>query len=224
MTALLLIVLSVLGQSGALPATKSDGTHRGGSLPAEALPARRAARPIINPGGSEDAWRYVFHRGRWWYWSASERWSYFQDGHWVELDSLDQPIHHSRDPAELASRLNASLGPRNLRFRFGELPVPRSRAGSFNAGGTAALGARSWAGAFGRGADLTMPPSPTEPRMNGANPYGPDSAYGAYGSTNPLRGGLHVGAGGNYGYGMGAQRPAFGSYGRPSFRLFRPER
>ena len=45
---------------------------------------------------------------------------------------------------------------------------------------------------------------------------------GAYGSTNPFHGGQHVGAGGNYGYGLGTQRPGTAGYGR-SYPTNRPQ-
>ncbi|HVX13551.1 MAG TPA: hypothetical protein VHC22_20365 [Pirellulales bacterium] len=204
---------------GALPSSEPADTAQGtASFHAEASPAPRTRSSNIV--GSSNGWRYVFHQGRWWYWHPSERWSYFDGARWIGLDSLNQPIGDRRDAAELANQLKAALGPQELRFRFGELPVARSRAGSFDTGNAAPVAGRNFAGAFELGGESPALPSPTEPRLRAVNPYGPDGPYGAYGSTNPLRGGLHIGAGGNYGYGLGAQRPALG-YGQPSYRLFR---
>ncbi|HEV3025704.1 MAG TPA: hypothetical protein VGX76_24695 [Pirellulales bacterium] len=179
-----------------------------------------------------NAWRYVFHQGRWWYWSASECWSYFDGKRWIGLDSLNQPIRHGDDPIRQGDdfdefgphRLKALPGPQDVPFRFGELPTPRSRAGSFDTGAAAPITARNFAGAFGTDSPSAVLPPHTEPKASTANPYGPGGAYSPYGSTNPLRGGDYTGAGGNYGYGLGAQRPAFGGYGRPSYQLFRQQR
>lgn len=183
---------------------------------------RHRQRPA---GGVGNAWRYVFHEGRWWYWSASERWSYFDGGRWVDLDLLNRPIMGGRELGQAAWRRRDPLSREGLRFRFGELPTPRSRAGNFNLGGTAGVAGRNFAGSFETGAALphALLAAPGEAATPFINPYGPDSEYGAFGSTNPFRGGMHSGAGGNYGYGLGAeraatiQRPATirGAYRRP---------
>ncbi|HET6881320.1 MAG TPA: hypothetical protein VFI31_14255 [Pirellulales bacterium] len=147
----------------------------------------------------------------------SERWSYFDDSRWIDLDSLNHPLTVGRDLAQVdALRLRELPRAEDLRFRFGELLVPRSRAGSFEFGSNAPAAGRNFAGSFEAGAALphALLAAPGQAAMPLANPYGPDSNYGAYGSTNPFRGGQHVGAGGNYGYGFGAQRPTAAGYGR----------
>jgi hypothetical protein len=176
------------------------------------------ARPRSLSTRPGSAWRYVFHQGRWWYWSVSERWSYFEGDRWVNLNLLRQPLADRGHRQEIVPRRSETLsGGGNLRFRLGELPIPRSRVGSFELdGGNRVLG-RNFAGSFD--ASAASPHSalsaPGEPTATPANRYRPDSAYGPYGSTNPFRAGVPTGSGGNYGYGLGSQRPA-GSYGRPA--------
>ncbi|MGH7134994.1 MAG: hypothetical protein ACREHD_04595 [Pirellulales bacterium] len=177
-------------------------------------------------GRTENAWRYVVYQGRWWYWSASERWSYFDGARWVKLDSLNQPLADRGKLLEVVPRPSKTL-PRadNLRFRFGELPAPRSRAGSFDIeSGTRVIG-RNFAGSFeaGTASPHAVLTPPGEPSAATPNPYGPGSIYGPYGSTNPFRAGLYTGAGGSYGYGLGSQRAGTaGGYGKTTPHARRP--
>lgn len=219
-----LIVLGTLGQLAQQTVPQADGARTATSRQPERSLARSSWPRKIAANRRGDAWRYLTYQGRWWYWSASERWSYFDGTRWIPLDSLNRPMRERGDWAARERQPSALSGPRNLRFRFGDLPSPRSRAGSFETGDTASIADRNFAGTF-LGADSlrSLLSAPTESRMTATNPYGPDSAYGAYGSTNPLRGGMHTGAGGNYGYGLGAQRPAFPS-GRASAPLFNQPR
>lgn len=187
---------------------------------------KAALRPRNQTAGrTENAWRYVLYQGRWWYWSASERWSYFDGARWVKLDSLKQPLASGGNLPELVPRPFKTLPRTDGLYRFGELPVPRSRAGGFDVeGGTRVIG-RNFAGSFEAGTAsphaVLMPPG--EPSAAAPNPYGPGSIYGPYGSTNPFRGGLRSGAGGNYGYGLGTQRPAtVGGYGKTTPHAGRP--
>jgi len=152
------------------------------------------------------AWRYVFHQGRWWYWSPAERWSYFDGSRWVQLDSLDQPLNLRSDVA-LAERGLREFKPLPLQ----KLPAQRRRPGSFSVG--APFAGRTFVGPFGAGAISPIAPV-LSPRVYGPispNRYGADSVYAPYGSTDPFRSGLHSGAGGNYGYGLGTQRPGAAS-------------
>ena len=38
-----------------------------------------------------DAWRYKFHNGLWWYWTADNQWLYFTNGQWVSHNAAPQP-------------------------------------------------------------------------------------------------------------------------------------
>ena len=177
-----------------------------GSEP-DSVPLGRA--PGVDIGSAGNAWRYVFRDGRWWYWSASERWSYFDGSRWVDLDLMNRVLTDRRDLQIGVGRLGTLPSAEELRFQFGKLPVPRSRAGSFDLGTASPAAGRNIAGSFEGGAALphSVMATPGEP-VRPVNPYGPDSSYGAYGSTNPFRGGMHTGAGGNFGYGLGSERPA----------------
>lgn len=211
MNVLLLILFGALAQFGEPPGAETNSTRSSAPLPAGALRARRLRSPSITTERFDDAWRYLFHQGRWWYWSPSERWSYFDGKRWVGLDLLNQPRTVSRELAQRdAERLRIWPRTEDLRLRFGKLAVPRSRAGSFDFGSASPATGRNIAGSFEGDAALphAVISAPSEPATAMPNPYGPDSNYGAYGSTNPLRGGLHIGAGGHFGYGLGAERPA----------------
>jgi hypothetical protein len=162
-------------------------------------------------GRAKDLWRYVYHEGRWWFWSSSAHWSYFDGSRWIELDLMGQPRRNSRRSFALGERAMPPLRKQPAIGRFGVLMPPTSRAGSFDA---LAGEGRTFAGDFTRGTagapatDVGI----VSPVPSPFNPYGPDSAYGAYGTTDPFRGGTHLGGGGNYGYGMGTRassaRPA----------------
>ena len=218
-----LILLGALARFAESSVAKPDETRR---VEVRLAPWDVASRPISQTAGrSENTWRYVFHQDRWWYWSASERWSYFDGARWVNLDSLKQPIAGGGNLLELVPRRSETLrGTDGLRFRFGELPVPRSRAGSFDFERGARVTGRNFAGSFEGGtasphAILTPPGEPSA----APNPYGAASIYGPYGSTDSFRGGLRSGAGGNYGYGLGTQRSATaGGYGQTTPHARRP--
>jgi hypothetical protein len=214
MNGLFLTLLGALSGVTEAPVARARATPR---VEAQvAVSADAGTRPWM-AGRGENAWRYVFHRGRWWYWSASERWSYFDGARWVNLDSLHQPLSDRGHLLEVVPRPSTTWSGGNaLRFRFGELPAPRSRVGSFELEGDNRVTGRNFAGSFEAGAAsphaVISPPG--EPAAAAPNPYGPDSAYGPYGSTDPFRAGRHTGSGGNYGYGLGTPRPV-GGYGRP---------
>jgi hypothetical protein len=166
--------------------------------------ANAARRPVIRMAANAGkGWRCVYYQGRWWYWMPSERWAYFDGSRWLQLDLLNQ-VAHSRRNASQEKRLAQRSGRGGAAFRFGELAVPRSRAGAFGAAGVG-VPDRTFAGAMGRDAYLLIP-GDFSPAMRSTPPapYGPDSAYGSYGRTNPFLGGLHAGGGGNYGYGLGS--------------------
>ncbi len=169
------------------------------------------ATRAVASGATRPGWRYVWYQGRWWYWTPSERWAYFDGDRWIKLDSLNQPLAAQRELVESGPKARASLGDHGrASFRFGDLASPQSRVGTFGAGGNAAAASRNLAGAFGpQGLQPSGNFSPAMPG-NPPAPYGPDSAYGSYGTTNPFRAGLHIGAGGNYGYGLGSERPTIG--------------
>lgn len=206
-TILLMLAAIVVPSSEAFaqaaPAQPSPSANVVRGRPASA-PASRSAR-------AGTSWRYVFHQGRWWYWSPAERWSYYDGGRWVQLDSLNQPLTQRTDLAE--------RGLPEFRPLPRELPSPRFGPGGFYVGGSGPFSGRSFMRSFGPGA-VSPGAGVSLPRDSGSmapNRYGSDSAYGAYGSTDPFRGGTHSGAGGNYGYGFGTQRPApVGGAGRTS--------
>ena len=52
-----------------------EGTNYGRYTGHAVAIAPRGGRP-------ENAWRYRFHRGRWWYLTPSRRWSYFDGRRW----------------------------------------------------------------------------------------------------------------------------------------------
>jgi hypothetical protein len=204
MSLLFLAMVGMFTKIEGAPVAQPATAQRAPAVASTSIPPRIGPLPR-----DANAWRYVFHQGRWWYWFPSERWSYFDGRRWVDLDSLNQPLTGRRDLAQSdATRLKTLPRAEDLRFRFGQLPTPRSWAGSFGVGSAAPVTGRNFAGSFGAGAALphALLSPPTEPGITMVNPYGPDSEYGAYGSTDPFRGGLHTGAGGNYGYGLGAQR------------------
>ncbi|HQU46273.1 MAG: hypothetical protein B7Z73_16725 [Planctomycetia bacterium 21-64-5] len=220
MSALFLILLGAVGRFPDSAVLELGVPRRAGAtIMADTGRARPSRAAAIVPGRPNQDWRLVRYQGRWWYRSDSERWSYFDGLRWVQLDSLNQPVVESGNMGGLGQgRLNVLPRPEDLRFRFGELPVPGVRAGSFGIEGAPPSG-RNLAGSFGAGAASTpavLSPS-GEPGTMPPNPYAPDSVYGAYGSTDPFRGGPHFGAGGSYGYGSGTERPAaLGGYGETS--------
>jgi len=220
MSALFLILLGAVGRFRDPPALEPSMPRRTGAIimvDAGRVRPWRASR--IVSGRPKQDWRLVRYQGRWWYWSDNERWSYFDGARWVQLDSLNQPVALGGRMGELdRGQLKVLPRPEDLRFRFGELPVPGVRAGSFGIEG-APLSGRNFAGSFGAGA--ATPPALLSPSGElgtiPPNVYRPDSFYSAYGPTDPFRGGLHSGAGGNYGYGLGTERPAtVGGYGEIS--------
>ena len=175
------------------------------------------ARGVENRGPRDaERWRYVNYAGHWWHWSRAERWSYHDGSRWIDLDLMGQPLRASDRPAAHTGDRRTARGRRggpSLPRGFGVLAPPASRAGDFGDRGGPAM-ARAFAGGFagetdglpvgdfGAGGQVRPP----------TNPYGPDSEYGAYGSTDPFRGGLHLGGGGNFGYGLGTRAvPAGGS-------------
>lgn len=90
------------------------GVAAGGLLahsPAAAQAPRYAAQltpgPNVSPdkpphGRPENRWRYRFHRGTWWYWTADNSWAYWNNDMWL-------PFTGQPDPADLAP--GALLGP-----------------------------------------------------------------------------------------------------------------
>lgn len=205
-TVLLMLAVVSVSNEGAVaqsaPPQPSPAASMVGGRPASA-PAARSAR-------AGTPWRYVYHQGRWWYWSPAERWSYHDGARWVQLDSLNQPLAERTDLAE--------RGLPEFDLQPNELTAPRFGAGGFYVGGSGPFSGQSYLRSFGAGA-VSPGAGVSFPRDSGAmapNRYGSDSAYGAYGSTDPFRGGTHSGAGGNYGYGFGTQRPASGGAGRTS--------
>lgn len=171
-----------------------------------ATPMRSRGRrvPVGVPGRAENGWRYVFHGGHWWYWSPSERWSYFDRTRWAPLDSLNQPLERRDRMSQLRQDTARPFsGPRAPSFS-GTVPSPRSRAGSFADAGEHVVGAaRTLPGDFGAG-QLSPGDSGAASDSNRPAPYGPASAYGAYGTTNPFAAGFRSGSGGSFGYGLGS--------------------
>lgn len=50
------------------------------------------ARPEGKP---ENQWRYQFYHGRWWFWSADEKWSFFNGDLWVPYSpDRDRELNH----------------------------------------------------------------------------------------------------------------------------------
>jgi hypothetical protein len=37
---------------------------------------------------SNNDWRYVWHNGEWWYWTAQNRWMIFRNGNWVDFNAV----------------------------------------------------------------------------------------------------------------------------------------
>lgn len=90
--------------------------------PTLAEPPLRAAqitpRPNVSPeqpprGRAENRWRYRFHRGTWWYWTAGDSWARFNGDMWV-------PYTGQPDAADLApgSLLGPIAGPVGLQGVF----------------------------------------------------------------------------------------------------------
>lgn len=200
------VVAAVTGQAGARETSSRQGEQRSWAGA---------------PRHAGDRWRYVFYQDHWWFWSRSERWSFYEGGRWIDLDLMGQPrVGPGRliPGAGKQPAAQAAPGRPPLATGFGVLPSPASRAGDF-AGASGAAMARAFAGGFAAGSESSSlgdfgagakVASPT-------NPYGPDSEYGAYGSTDPFRGGIHLGGGGNLGYGLGSRavlpaRPANSSW------------
>jgi len=91
-------------------------------LPAEAQAPLHAAQVTPRPnvsldqpprGRPENRWRYRFHRGTWWYWTAGNSWAHWNGDMWV-------PYTAQRDAADLApgSLLGPIAGPLGLQGVF----------------------------------------------------------------------------------------------------------
>jgi hypothetical protein len=55
------------------------------------VPAPSAALSSYVAPTGPDAWRYKFHNGYWWYWTADNQWLYFANGQWLGLNTAPQP-------------------------------------------------------------------------------------------------------------------------------------
>ncbi|HVA47230.1 MAG TPA: hypothetical protein VNH11_12755 [Pirellulales bacterium] len=74
-------------------------------LPMCALASDRGDRPKGTP---QNAWRYEFYNGRWWYWTPDDRWAFYNGREWVT--SPAQPTAGSKTAAAGAAR-HGELGP-----------------------------------------------------------------------------------------------------------------
>jgi hypothetical protein len=45
-------------------------------------PAVATVTPTVKPAAAENAWRYVYFNGQWWYWLPENRWVYWQNRRW----------------------------------------------------------------------------------------------------------------------------------------------
>jgi hypothetical protein len=61
--------------------TMESGNARGGQGAVTAA----AGGPTLAIPVTQDSWRFVSYKGRWWYWTPDSRWMYAENGGWVSL-------------------------------------------------------------------------------------------------------------------------------------------
>jgi hypothetical protein len=42
--------------------------------------------PTVATSVTQENWRYVRYEGRWWYWTPTSRWMYFENGRWASVE------------------------------------------------------------------------------------------------------------------------------------------
>jgi hypothetical protein len=64
----------------------------GGARIDAGVPAPLNSSAGATAAGPKDSWRYRWYNGRWWYWTARNRWMWYgDDGHWIVFDANNPP-------------------------------------------------------------------------------------------------------------------------------------
>jgi hypothetical protein len=126
-------------------------------------PDRAAATTTVTTGRPENRWRYRFFRGRWWYWTPDNRWSYFNGSRWTPYRSSDRFMAQKVDPALL--RLEAKEGP--LGYKRWTQGGGAGPAAALGGGGWSVSGTRGSIGGDPSGAFTISPGMPRSLNTNG---------------------------------------------------------
>jgi hypothetical protein len=63
------------------------GDVQGGNAGHRQLAATAATiGPTVATSVTQENWRYVRYEGRWWYWTPTSRWAYFENGRWLPVE------------------------------------------------------------------------------------------------------------------------------------------
>lgn len=72
-------------------------------------------------GAAENAWRYQFYNGRWWYWTPHDQWSFYDGRRWVARSSAPRETAAEQHPNPTAAPLTNRL-PLRTYSNFGASP------------------------------------------------------------------------------------------------------
>ena len=98
------------------------------------MAATPTAYPDTRPRGQpENAWRYEFYNGRWWYWAPDDRWAFYNGRRWVTFSPPARAASSRRDgPTPVAPRGDAYPNLGNDSYSRALSAESRNIAGGFN--------------------------------------------------------------------------------------------
>jgi hypothetical protein len=81
------------------------GDVQGGNAGRGQLAATAATTaPIVATGVTQDSWRFVRYEGRWWYWTPTSRWLYFENDRWLGVEpAASRTVTTARTVAQTAA-------------------------------------------------------------------------------------------------------------------------
>jgi hypothetical protein len=173
-------------------------------------------RRLAPHGQPRNAWRYMFYEGRWWYWAADERWSFYNGRRWVMLPGSSSGRFLARQggsagggslggstgsiPATAGSRFTDSLG-----------AAARNIASGFNDNSSPGIGGMLGGNAGALGQDSELGVSTIPRRVGGTSRAGNDRVGTGGGGLGVVGAGGSIGGGAGGSVGGGAGGPLGGS-------------
>jgi hypothetical protein len=89
-------------------------------------------QPAASP--DQNAWRYVWHNGAWWYWLPQQKWVYWQSNHWNDYNPpafASIPGQSGYGAASDNSDIRPFYGHAESRWGYGDVGARNSRIRPF---------------------------------------------------------------------------------------------